>query len=103
MCEAHFYARHKTAKTATSDQRATRQYRYRYGITLEDYEAMLERQDGGCAICGRPPQGKRLSVDHNHSNGRVRGLLCVRCNSAVGLLDDDPTWSRRAEAYLCIG
>src|SRR5437879_3238133 len=50
------------------------------GITVEKYEDMLTRQQGVCAICGLPPNGKRLAVDHDHATGRVRGLLHVHCN-----------------------
>jgi len=53
----------------------------RYGITPEQYDLMLERQGGGCAICGRLPKpGRRLAVDHDHATKRVRGLLCFQCN-----------------------
>jgi hypothetical protein len=56
------------------------------GITDADYAAMLARQYGGCAICGRPPKTRRLHVDHDHRTGAVRGLLCHRCNRNL------PTW-----------
>lgn len=51
-----------------------------YGITGDDYEALLRRQGGKCAICRARPKSKRLAVDHNHTTGAVRGLLCSRCN-----------------------
>lgn len=51
-----------------------------YGITGDDYEALLKRQGGKCAICRARPRSKRLAVDHNHTTGAVRGLLCSRCN-----------------------
>ena len=51
-----------------------------YGITGDDYEALLKRQGGKCAICRARPKSKRLAVDHNHATGAVRGLLCSRCN-----------------------
>lgn len=51
-----------------------------YGITAEQYDAMLARQGGGCVICGRPPKKKRLAVEHDHKTKRVRGLACWRCN-----------------------
>lgn len=51
---------------------------------MEDYEAILAEQDGGCGICGRPPKsGKSLAVDHDHATGFVRGLLCFMCNKRV--------------------
>jgi hypothetical protein len=51
-----------------------------YGLTAEQYDALLERQGGKCAICRARPRSKRLAVDHNHKTGEVRGLLCSRCN-----------------------
>jgi Recombination endonuclease VII len=72
-----------------------------YGISLPDYEKLLRQQDGRCAICGRPPRGKRpLNVDHDHVNGRVRGLLCGNCNRAIGLLDENPELFDRAKEYV---
>ncbi len=59
-----------------------------YGLTVEQYEEMLCAQDGRCAVC-RKPDRVRLSVDHDHNNGKVRGLLCRKCNTALGLLGDD--------------
>lgn len=61
-----------------------------YGIDVPDYERMLEEQGGGCYICGRKPDGKRaLDIDHDHSTGKVRGLLCSRHNRALGFFNDD--------------
>lgn len=75
--------------------------RWYYGITLEEYEKMLVYQDGVCAICGGPPCGsQRLFVDHDHETGVVRGLLCGRCNSMLGLADDSPHRLAEAMAYL---
>lgn len=55
-----------------------------YGLTLEKWNQLLDEQNGGCAICGRIDSGKRkLSVDHDHKTGKVRGLLCQMCNSNV--------------------
>jgi hypothetical protein len=72
--------------------------RRKFGITLEQYEARLREQGGGCAVCKRPPKpGKSLHVDHDHETGYVRGLPCFRCNAALGQLDDD---LERIEAAL---
>lgn len=74
--------------------------RKQLGLTDEGYEALLAAQGGGCAICGRPPsERRRLDTDHDHKTGRVRGLLCHRCNRAL------PNWITRewlfnAGAYL---
>jgi hypothetical protein len=60
-----------------------------YGLTGDDYEALLKRQGGGCAVCGGRPKSKRLAVDHDHKTGAVRGLLCSRHNhDALGALAD---------------
>lgn len=54
-----------------------------YGITTEEYDRMLAEQGGSCAICDREPKKRRLSVDHDHSTGKVRGLLCTPCRSSI--------------------
>jgi hypothetical protein len=73
----------------------------RYGLTPEEYEAMLAEQNGVCAICKRPPiAGNSLCVDHDHMTGRVRGLLCSPCNVVLGHWGDDPQIARHAAEYL---
>lgn len=70
-------------------------------FTLEDYEKLLEAQGGVCAICGIPPTPKRaLCVDHCHSTGKVRGLLCTKCNRTLGQYGDNPVLLRRMAQYL---
>ena len=72
-----------------------------YGITLEQYDALVAQQNGGCAICDGPPTRYGVfHVDHSHLTGGVRGLLCSRCNQALGLLGDDPLRLRAAIQYL---
>jgi hypothetical protein len=71
-----------------------------FGLTLDDYDRMLEEQGGGCAICGDPPGQTALHVDHCHETGVVRGLLCFRCNSALGNLRDDPDIITLALVYV---
>jgi hypothetical protein len=70
-------------------------YKKRYGITVEDYESMSARQNHLCAICGLPETKKRrdgttsiLAVDHNHTTGAVRELLCVGCNHMLGNIEN---------------
>lgn len=60
-----------------------RYLRSNYGLTVDEYDQLLEAQGGGCAICGGQSGGKHLAVDHDHSTGEVRGLLCKRHNSAI--------------------
>jgi hypothetical protein len=76
--------------------------RTRYGITPEDYAAMMDRQDHRCAICGTAEckTGRNFSVDHCHVTGRVRGLLCADCNKGIGSLRDDVNLLAKAIEYL---
>ncbi|MGH9178293.1 MAG: endonuclease VII domain-containing protein, partial [Acidimicrobiales bacterium] len=72
-----------------------------YGITPEVYDELLARQEGVCAICRRQPTpGISLHVDHDHDSGRIRGLLCFRCNNALGDFDDDHDRLYAALRYL---
>ncbi len=88
-------------------QRANRLRRL-YGMSLDDYEARLREQGGRCAICGgTDPQQKAgpngasdFVVDHDHSTGAVRGLLCGGCNTGLGLFRDDPVRLEAALRYL---
>mgnify|MGYP001562051975 CR=1 FL=1 len=78
-------------------------YRLRYDLSFEDYNVILEAQGGGCAICGArvgDSLRRRLVVDHNHGTGKVRGLLCGRCNMAIGLFLDDKELLVAAVGYL---
>lgn len=68
----------------------------KYGMTVEGYERMYQEQDGKCAVCAEPFEV--LCIDHNHSTGAVRQLLCASCNTAIGLFEH-PLRSQW-EAYL---
>lgn len=76
----------------------------RHGLTLEQYEALRESQGDRCAICqrewGRGWNGKGPHIDHCHTTGCVRGLLCGECNTGIGRFGDDPALLRRAADYL---
>ena len=74
----------------------------KYGITFEQYHVMLAAQGGHCAICSATEGGGRgaFHVDHDHVTGKVRGLLCHYCNTAVGNMKDDPALLRAAANYL---
>lgn len=76
--------------------------RRKYGLSPQDYTKLLEAQGGKCAICGRadPGRGKEWPVDHDHNTGAVRGLLCWKCNSALGMLRDSPELCEAAARYL---
>jgi hypothetical protein len=92
---SRYYPQNRSKFIAAS--RASR-YRIQYGITVEDYDAMFVAQRGVCAICDQPFKG-RLHVDHDHKTGRVRGLLCLRCNVLLAHLED-MVWMRKAALYL---
>ena len=73
----------------------------KYGLTLEQYERMLASQGGGCAVCGGPPNGRgAFHVDHDHESGTVRGLLCHKCNTALGLVDESLERLEKLSTYL---
>lgn len=80
----------------------------RFGISLEDYELMLESQNNVCAICKQPEVSidhrtkkvRTLAVDHCHITNKIRGLLCTNCNTALGLFKDDASVLTQAIAYL---
>jgi Autographiviridae endonuclease VII len=71
----------------------------RFGISLEDYDALLAKQNGACAIC-KKKSARSLCVDHCHATGMIRGLLCKKCNSSMGFFEDDAARIRAAIAYL---
>lgn len=77
--------------------------RYRYGITVAQYDKMLKDQNGVCKICNRfrlSAQQRRMGVDHCHTTGKIRGILCDWCNSAISRFDDDVTLVEAAAQYL---
>lgn len=79
-----------------------------FGMTVEQYEAMHENQNGLCAICEKPETAKnnfdtsarKLAVDHDHATGKIRALLCTRCNTMLGLADDATATLAKAIEYL---
>jgi len=91
-------------KNYNSEARLELHYKKEYNITLQDYDDMYESQEGKCKICGstdaKTPKNGRFCVDHDHSTGEVRGLLCSSCNRGIGLLQDDPDVVLNAYKYL---
>lgn len=80
-------------------------YRREYGLSPIEYNEMYSVQDGKCLSCGTPIQSRvpskdRACVDHDHATGKVRGLLCLRCNAALGFLDDSPEKVAALLAYI---
>jgi hypothetical protein len=73
----------------------------KFGLTPAEYEAKLAAQGGGCALCGRAPApGRQLDIDHDHTTGAVRGLVCNGCNQGLGQFQDDPIRLAYAASYL---
>lgn len=68
-----------------------------YNLNYSTYLDLLNKQNNLCSIC---KQEKQLYVDHNHETGEVRGLLCHKCNSGIGMLEDNPELTQRATEYL---
>ena len=78
-----------------------RQYRTKYGVSVADFDRMMADQDDVCAICkSKCLTGNRLCIDHDHITGEVRGLLCRKCNSAIGHFNDDLALLTEAVRYL---
>jgi hypothetical protein len=74
----------------------------KYGVTLEQYNLLREQQNFSCAICEEREDvvGKKLVVDHSHATGRIRKLLCAKCNVGLGMLKDSPDIMERAAKYV---
>ena len=95
--KAHVNAGRRRRWAADPDYRDKARAR-RYGLSLQELRAILARQGNACAIC--KTSGQPLCIDHCHATGRVRGLLCRKCNIGLGCHDDDPRRTRAATAYL---
>ena len=74
--------------------------KYAYNLSQEDYDRMFVFQGGVCAICGEAQKDRNLSVDHDHVTGKVRALLCDKCNRGLGYFNDNPASLRKAADYL---
>lgn len=97
------YYRRMAADAGLVHQPRRRYKLRRYGLTLEDYVQKLAEQHGRCALCGCEPDTTRrhdFAVDHCHATGRIRGLLCRRCNVGLGHFEDSPELLANAIAYL---
>lgn len=82
------------------DRIRTSHLKRNFGITVVEYNALFEFQNGLCAICGSDNEGKSFCVDHDHESGKIRGLLCKKCNSGIGFLKDDMNIIKKALFYL---
>ena len=98
LCKECLAKKHDPVKTRTKRIKKV------FGITFDDYNRMLKSQNNRCAICNSTATGNRrhknLNVDHCHTTGKVRGLLCHGCNSGIGSMKDDVKLLEKAIAYL---
>jgi len=83
------------------EKRKKYRLKYRFGISLEEYDRLFEKQNGVCAICGEPANRRgSLDVDHDHDTGEIRGLLCWNCNTGIGKFKENAALLKRAAKYL---
>lgn len=95
------YETNRQWRARNTDNRRAYSLRVNYGITVTEYDDMFEQQSGVCAICLESCKtGKRLAVDHDHATGKVRGLLCTRCNVLIAMGRDSEELIYRAMRYL---
>jgi len=84
---------------ATAEETRERSRLKKYGLTVEQHQQLLAEQNGLCRIC-EEPFGRFIHIDHDHGTGRVRGLLCHKCNVGLGHFRDDPQLLRAAAEYI---
>ena len=95
-------------KGKVKEYQRTTNLKKNFGISIADYEKMAKAQNNVCAICLTPEtflhkakgQVARLAVDHCHKSGKIRKLLCVKCNRALGLFNDNPNFMESAAKYI---
>ena len=92
----------KQWENKNKDKRRKYRLKGEYGITPNDFDYLLRKQNGKCAICGitQCPTGRRFAVDHCHKTGKVRGLLCQACNTGLGKFNDSVHNLEEAVKYL---
>ena len=98
------HAKRMAAGKAQADNRKRRLAMY--GLTADGYDRLLAAQGGSCAVCGSTaagPGGASMPVDHDHTTGLVRGILCFACNTAIGKFRDSPLLMRQAADYVEAG
>ena len=97
---------HKQWRAKNPDKLARAERRHNlkkaYGLTIDDYNLLLDKQQKRCALCRRLQSQfkKRFAVDHDHTTNKNRGLLCQDCNTGLGLLQDNPRLLRKAAEYI---
>lgn len=101
--ESEFVGDRGCCSSCRSDHERKSDLKRNYGVTQEWYEAKVAEQGGGCATCGKVAASrgdKYLAVDHDHTTGATRGVLCHRCNTAIERVEMVPNWAMRVLAYL---
>ena len=86
-------------RLAHQDEFYAKSLKRKYGLSVEEYSMLVQKQRGVCAVCGNT-WGSRLHVDHDHKTGKVRALLCFKCNLVLGLINDDVVVVKRMVEYL---
>lgn len=81
-------------------KRAEYQLKKNYGLSQEEYDIKLYKQNYRCVICGNLPGSRKLAVDHCHATGKIRDLLCGLCNTGLGAFKDNPELLKKAAEYL---
>ena len=101
-CQKSYNLMHKSKIKATYEQNRRRRLKTKFNITESQYAEILKSQNGRCAICqiDRNANFKSFVVDHDHSNGKVRGLLCMNCNTAIGQFRESIDNLMRAADYI---
>jgi hypothetical protein len=101
-CKECDKARVKARHQANPERTRNNDLKRNYGITLDEHTQMYEDQNGVCAVCEKPGDGKwkKLCVDHDHKTGKVRQLLCRNCNMILGQVDDNINYMEKLTAYL---
>ena len=100
--KSYFQLRNKKYRLANPEMGRKHRLQRNFGLTVDEYNAMFEKQNGCCAICGKHQDTfkKRLAVDHNHSTGQIRGLCCSDCNLGLGKFKDSKELLLNALTYL---
>ena len=106
VSRAEYFREYRKRNPETSEHRHKRGLWEKFKMTPEEYQSMFDSQNGKCAICKSPEVAtrngslKRAPVDHDHVTGKVREILCARCNTVIGLLDEDTKLVSEVYAYL---
>lgn len=89
-------------KPLSKEEQKEKNLQRSFGIGLKEYNQMLQEQNNSCAICGKNADSlsRSLAVDHDHTSGKIRGLLCMYCNTALGKFEDNKTNLLNAVSYL---